>query len=339
MFKFTVIPYEFYSKGDMGGPLIQSNLLAKWLSELCPPDLEIAFAPVKEEKPYYTTKKLKLVRPENAAGWKHYLNDNHWQGKEPQRCSFGPSLVLQKEGRIGIVEKYNIPLVTVSEYSKSQVLEGWDYASDNVHPIPTIVDPAFRPGKKANNTTVGWIGYDYPDRWVKGAELIPYLAEMFPQIQFEMVFGMEPRYQSEWMPRKYPNVKIYTKVKHSDMPKLIRRWHVLACGSKHEAGPNHVAEAMACGVPVICGNVSSLPEVAKGQTLVDDVKKWYKYPYDWTKDSLEKFSLALGQLLGDSALYRSKIEAAVEKSKDHLPQVVAQRWFDFIYTCRQRTRD
>lgn len=334
MFKFTLIPYEFYSNGKMGGPLVQANLLAKWLTELCPPDLDISFCPIRKNIPFNTSRKPKIIPLDQPTDWRHYFNDNTWPSSNPLRSSFGPSLVLEKEGIIKRIEENKIPLVTCSEYSKRSVLEGWDYSSDLVFAIPNIVDPAFQPGSKSPQLTVGWIGYDSPDRWVKGAEVIPFLAKRFPQIQFEMIFALTPRFQHEWMPQQLPNVKIYSQVLHTKMPEIIRKWHVLVSGSKHETGGAHVAEAMACGIPVICASVGALPDTAQGQILLEGTKKWYKYPYDWTTDTLEKYAEALDQILNNEELYRTKAYMALEKSREYQPAKIAGKWFEFIYYCR-----
>jgi glycosyltransferase involved in cell wall biosynthesis len=334
MFRFTFIPYEFYVNGEMGGPLVQANLLAKWLSELSPPDLDISFSPIRGNIPFMVTHKLKIVPLNQSSDWRHYFNDNIWPGTNPIRSSFGPNLVLEKEGIVKRIEKNKIPLVTCSEYSKTSVLDGWDYPSELVYSIPNIVDSKFQPGAKSPQPTVGWIGYDSPDRWVKGAEVIPFLAERFPHIQFEMIFALAPCFQHEWMPRPLPNVKIYSQVLHTKMPEIIQKWHILVSGSKHETGGAHVAEAMACGIPVICAGVGALPETAEGQILLEGTKRWYKYPYNWTPDTLEKYAEALDQLLSDEELYRTKVCMALKKSREYRPDKIAGQWFDFIYCCR-----
>jgi glycosyltransferase involved in cell wall biosynthesis len=334
MFHFTLVPFEFTNHADMGGPLVQANLQAKWLTEWCPPDLVIAFAPVKNDVPFHHSLKTKLVSSHEPADWKHYFNDNIWPGSDPGRCSFGPSLVLEKTGRLDTIAQHRIPLVTISEYSKSQVLDGWDYDPRMIHVMPNMIDPMFKPGEKAQQFTVGWIGYDHPDRWVKGAEVIPYLAQQFPDIQFEMVFATMPRYQHEWMPQPLPNVRIYTQVLHTQMPSIVQRWHVLASGSKHETGGAHIAEAMACGVPVICAGVGALPDTARGQVILENTQRWYKYPHEWTPATLKMYAEALQQLLRDKTWYASKVQAALTRSADFHPRNIADLWFQFMYQCR-----
>jgi len=70
---------------------------------------------------------------------------------------------------------------------------------------------------------------------------------------------------------KYPDhVRILGFVDDADLPALYRGASLFAFPSLYEGFGLPVLEAMACGIPVVCSNVSSLPEVAGDAALLVD---------------------------------------------------------------------
>jgi glycosyltransferase involved in cell wall biosynthesis len=66
-------------------------------------------------------------------------------------------------------------------------------------------------------------------------------------------------------------------IEDEDLPALISCASLVAMPSKYEGFGLPVLEAMACGVPVIASNTSSLPEVGGDAALYaapDDVREW-----------------------------------------------------------------
>lgn len=332
MFKFRFI-LDYFQYHEARGPTVEANTRAKWLSELCPADLQIAFAPNQGQVPLYSPEIVQLVDKEAQGWWNHYSFSRFVPESPGNAWSLGPNIdpSLRPPG--------HIPLAVYSQYQLDNLLKRWNGLKNTVHIIPVIVDPArFHPGPKEKRITVGWIGNDHPIRMTKGVEVIPYLAERFPDIQFEMIHGSKPKFMHEWLPRLLPNLRIRSEVPHHLMPEVVRRWHVQVCASKWENGPAHVVEALASGVPVIAASVGAIPEVAPGQMLLNDMK-WGQppqvaRPYDWTKESLERFADALDRLLTDTKLYELKKRQALDAAQLAAPVRIAQKWFDFIYDCQ-----
>jgi glycosyltransferase involved in cell wall biosynthesis len=79
-------------------------------------------------------------------------------------------------------------------------------------------------------------------------------------------------------------------VEHGDLPSVLSAADAFAYPSLFEGFGLPVAEAMACGVPVLTSNVSSLPEVAGDAALLVD-------PYD-----IEALAAGLRRVAADSAL-------------------------------------
>jgi glycosyltransferase involved in cell wall biosynthesis len=65
-------------------------------------------------------------------------------------------------------------------------------------------------------------------------------------------------------------VRILGFVDDADLPALYRHAALFAFPSLYEGFGLPVLEAMACGVPVVCSNASSLPEVAGDAALLVD---------------------------------------------------------------------
>jgi glycosyltransferase involved in cell wall biosynthesis len=84
-------------------------------------------------------------------------------------------------------------------------------------------------------------------------------------------------------------VRFLDQVPEADLAPLYGAAAVCAIPSRHEGFGLPVLEAMACGVPVVCANRSSLPEVAGDAALV-------------VEPTPEAFAEAIGRLLDDAAL-------------------------------------
>jgi len=334
MFRFKFV-MDVFQSGAWFGPICVQNMRAKWLSLLCPADLQVAFAPDPGQVPLYNPERVTLISKEEPGWWDHYVYNYkpHFTQRQDKGTawSLGPNidLTLPKPTR-------EVPIVVCSQTFKQHVIDSWRYSSEKIWVIPNMVDPTlFSPGKKADQVTVGWVGYDVDDAQIKGAEVIPYLAARFPDVRFEMVFAAPPRYPERYSPQKLSNLKLYTAVPHAQMGQLIRRWHVLVSGSKYETGATHMLEAMACGVPVIAASYGAIPEVAASQFILSDMKCTYEPPrYTYTAESLERFADALAKLLGDRQLYEQKVTDALAESKKADPHVIAHKWFDFMRSCQ-----
>lgn len=336
-FQFKFIT-DYFQIADAKGPVLAANMRAKWLSLLSPVDLKIAFAIYKGQTPMYGAEYVKIVDKNEPGWWNHYFF-NSWQVHQETTAtgwSVGPNIDLSKP------LKAMVPLVVNSNYQKQLVLARWkDYDPSLITVIPSMVDRnLFTPGRRAQEPIVGWIGYDNPSKYTKGVEVIPYLARQFPKVTFEMVHGAVPQFQEEWMKEHLPNVRILTKVPHQRLPEVIRRWHVLVCGSKWETGATHVKEAMSCGIPVIAASIGTLPEVASTQLLLPDMKYGFppetSRPYEWTKPSLQKFADALQDLLGDQRLQKKLSRTALRESSFASPIYVSEQWFQFMRKCRDQ---
>ncbi|WP_379317480.1 glycosyltransferase family 4 protein [Paenibacillus puldeungensis] len=285
----------------------------------------------------YDPDQVKLVSKDEPGWWNHYFLIRNKLENNKIGFSWGPNIDLKHP-----IHK-TIPLVANSVYHKNKILEAWNYPTDKIHVIPNMVDPElFFPKKRKKPITIGWIGYDVDRRRIKGVEVIPYLARKFPDVQFEMVHAVKPRYLKEWLPKELPNLKMYYEVPHYKMPEIIRKWYVLISGSKSETGGTHIKEAMACGVPVIASAVGAIPEIAISQMLLPEMtlnnSLGSKYPSNWSQESLERYASALDTVLSSHKLHESLSKSAIIESKNSDPTIISTKWFEFMYMCRNHSR-
>lgn len=102
---------------------------------------------------------------------------------------------------------------------------------------------------------------------------------------------------------KYPNrVRILGFVDESDLPALYRNAVLFVFPSWYEGFGLPVLEAMACGVPVVCSNASSLPEVAGDAALLVD-------PLD-----TDGLAAAMARVLEDPDLRREMIAKGIAQA-------------------------
>ena len=92
-------------------------------------------------------------------------------------------------------------------------------------------------------------------------------------------------------------------VAEADLPALLSGARLFAFPSLHEGFGFPVLEAMSCGVPVVCSNSSSLPEVAGDAALLID-------PLDTTA-----LAAALARLLADESLRVSLVARGYEQAR------------------------
>jgi glycosyltransferase involved in cell wall biosynthesis len=327
MFRFKFV-MDYFQAPAMAGPFAEANMRAKWLPHYCPPDIQIAFAPNPGQMPLYTDKAM-LVGKEDWGWWNHYVQNytSDFQAQKGHLWSTGPNFDQNRP-----VERY-VPLVVYSQFQKNYMIES-GYPAHLMHIIPNMVDhEIFYPRPKRSPVTVGWIGHDQYGL-LKGPEVMPFLARRFPDIRFEMIMAPPPTNQNGWLNDHPPNLVIHTNVPHNQMADIVGSWHVLVCGSKSETFSNQIAEAMACGVPVIAASMGAIYDTAPSQRLLFDVN-WGSPPHWWTSEALEKYAAALQEVLTFDSYRNYLSEMALLESKRFTPEVVCKKWYDFIYLCRE----
>ena len=102
-------------------------------------------------------------------------------------------------------------------------------------------------------------------------------------------------------------------VPNTDLPAIINQCKVFLYPSLRESFGIPILEGMACGVPVITSNTSSMPEIAGDAAFIVDPHK----PSEITS--------ALQQIVSDSGLYNALCLKGIERSKKFSWRIMAEQ--------------
>jgi glycosyltransferase involved in cell wall biosynthesis len=89
---------------------------------------------------------------------------------------------------------------------------------------------------------------------MKGWPAVYDFARQYPELTFILV----GRYDD---PPDLPNIHVFGKVAHEDLPALLRGCDAFLAFQRNEACPNVVLEAMACGLPLLYVASGAIPEL------------------------------------------------------------------------------
>lgn len=171
-------------------------------------------------------------------------------------------------------------IITVSESSKRELVEGLGIPPERVHAIPHGIEPHFRMRENAGEGGVderthclmfGGEGYQKnPEGALRAwAEVPRALRQRFPL----RIVGFRDREPSK-IRRTLEELDLQDEVTvHGwiDTETLVRSMQsaaLLLFLSRHEGFGFPVVEAMACGTPVVMSNIESLSEIAGGAAAV-----------------------------------------------------------------------
>jgi alpha-1,3-rhamnosyl/mannosyltransferase len=212
-------------------------------------------------------------------------------------------------------------VIAISESARADLAAAYRVPAERIHMTPLAAGPLFQPQPPAV-VAAARAAYGLPERYIlalasnKPHKNLPRLVEAFAQL-LQMT---DPNLQSaicnlqlaiagHWDPR-YPQarelagrlglgstIRFLPGVAEADLPALLSGAEVFAFPSLYEGFGLPPLEALACGAPVLCGDMSSLPEVVGDAALRVDTR------------SVAALAGGLMRLLSDDAL-RERLRAA-----------------------------
>lgn len=192
-------------------------------------------------------------------------------------------------------------ITAVSKHTASLIIKNHKL-SKPVHVIYNGIDETtFRPISKNNTTNKINILFSGNLKRQKGAHWLPEIRNKCTgNLAFHATSGLMD------IPRNLEGITSVGRFRHDDMPHLYNAMDILLMPTVREGFGLAVAEAMACGLPVVATNCSALPE------LVDHGKGGFLCPPGDTDDFAEKLGILVDspQLRKEMGEYnRSKIES------------------------------
>ncbi len=185
-------------------------------------------------------------------------------------------------------------VIAVSECSKRDAVRFYATPAEKIHVIPEGVEARFRPIADPQLEPVRH-KHHLPDRFVLCVGTIEprkNLPILFEAMASRRERGLEPwplviAGKAGWLYepilRRIAELNLQNWIHltgffpDDDLPALYNAATLLAMPSRYEGFGLPVLEAMACGTPVVCSNISSLPEVAGDAALLvppENVQGW-----------------------------------------------------------------
>ena len=215
---------------------------------------------------------------------------------------------------------YTDHIITVSEFSKREIIAGYNIPADKISVVYNGITDAYKPISEEQKKHTR-------DRYTNGKPYFVYLGAIHPRKNiltlvkaFEHFKSSHPSEhqlvlagRASWHTEEVFKTITESKWKDSihlpgyvattEATSLVASAEAMIYPSLYEGFGLPLVEAMACGVPVICSNVSSLPEVAGNAALLFD-------PMDAAQlaHHMEKIS-------SDDGLRKEMITFGAERSK------------------------
>lgn len=206
-----------------------------------------------------------------------------------------------------------------SEATRQDLMEFYRTPADKISVLYSGVESRFRPIYDSNILRAVRERYHIGDQLFilsigtiqprKNYERLVEALHRLGQSDLKLVIAGGKGWLADSLYRKVESLGIKERVQFlgfvddADLPALYSAAHIFAYPSLYEGFGLPPLEAMACGVPVIASNTSSLPEVVGDAGLLID-------PYD-----VNDLALALAKVLGDENLHRRLSEMGQQRAR------------------------
>jgi glycosyltransferase involved in cell wall biosynthesis len=215
---------------------------------------------------------------------------------------------------------YTDHIITVSEFSKSEIIAGYNIPADKISVVYNGITDAYKPVSDEQKKITR-------ARYTNGRPYFVYLGAIHPRKNiltlvraFEQFKSSHPSDhqlvlagRASWHTEEVFKTIADSKWKDAihlpgyiataDATALVASAEAMIYPSLYEGFGLPLVEAMACGVPVICSNVSSLPEVAGNAALLFE-------PHD-----VDQLALQMKRIAEEDSLRRELITLGHERSK------------------------
>ncbi|MEG3136185.1 glycosyltransferase family 1 protein [Rouxiella sp. T17] len=244
----------------------------------------------------------------------HDLSVFHW----PEFHPAGRVHLMQKELKKTVARAK--VLITDSEYTKTELVDYFSLEAANVVVAPLASSGFFAPRQQGEVQSVldkyqlGYKQFFLYTGTIEPRKNILSLLQAYDRLNavtkrnYPLVISGYKGWENDELFKLFKKgtdegwLKYLGFTASEDLPKLYASAKGFLFPSIYEGFGLPVLEAMASGVPVICSNASSLPEVVGEAALMHD-------PYD-----VVSFSESINLLIQDSSVEQSMITAGIERA-------------------------
>jgi len=197
-------------------------------------------------------------------------------------------------------------ILTVSEFTRSQIVEWSGVLPEKVVDVGCGVDAAYRPEGDLYGLPFPYVlCVSNRKRHKNEFRVVEAFAKAAIDPRMHLVFTGEP---IEDLLRLIEHLQVRERidfaglVPESKLPALYRGARALIFPSLYEGFALPVVEAMACGTPVVTSNVSAMPEIAGDATLLVD------------PSSVQQIVDAIQQIMSDTSLREQLRERGIARA-------------------------
>jgi glycosyltransferase involved in cell wall biosynthesis len=185
-------------------------------------------------------------------------------------------------------------ILTVSEFTRRQIIEWSGVPPAKVFNVGCGIDPAYQPGEESYGLSFPYLlCVSNRKRHKNEFRVVEAFARAGLAEGIRLVFTGNPTTELvECIDRHRVTTTVHFvgPVSENKLPWLYRAAEALVFPSLYEGFGLPILEAMACGTPVVTANVTAMPEVAGGAALLVD------------PTSVEQIARAMEQIVSDSTL-------------------------------------
>ncbi len=199
-----------------------------------------------------------------------------------------------------------VSILTVSEFTRTQIIEWSGVPSEKVFNVGCGVDAAYRPGGDLYGVPFSYLlCVSNRKRHKNEFRVVEAFAKSGLGAEMKLVFTGNPtREIAECIERRHVTKAVHFMgaVPEEKLPALYRGAKALVFPSLYEGFGLPVLEAMACGTPVVTSNITAMPEVAGDAALLVN------------PTSVEQIAGAMKQVVSDQLLRGQLREKGLQRS-------------------------
>ncbi|MGA8274474.1 MAG: glycosyltransferase family 1 protein [Candidatus Sulfotelmatobacter sp.] len=222
-------------------------------------------------------------------------------------------------------------ILTVSEFTRNQIIEWSGAAPDKVFNVGCGVDTAYRPGDELYGLPFPYLlCVSNRKRHKNEFRVVEAFAKAGLDARMHLVFTGESTIDlARWIDQHQVSARIdfMGVVAESKLPALYRGAEALIFPSLYEGFGLPVLEAMASGTPVVTSNVTAMPEVAGDAALLVD------------PTAVRQIATAMEQIVSDISLRQRLQEKGLRRAAQYSWTGTASKVRELIVTSGDWVRE